>query len=601
MSSVKEAYQQLTGWLPNPMQEAVFPIIQSRDCALLLEAPTGSGKTEAILIPALTDRRPRRLFLIYPSRSLIEDQIARLERLMPRISAGSRRVALVIDYGEQSERRVWANGQPQPSQHRHLYEGDVILTTLDKFLYRFFGYGEPAKSYIFPFRIHSGAREPLFCFDEAHSYEDVAFSNFVDLVRTLYTQGLNLVVMTATLPPAYRGYLDFLENLNFTEAPGIDDVMRFYREQYPERNYPGKTLYHVSSDNLTEAMAAQANEWYSPGRRVILVVEEVRDAAEIYTRLREHYGDSVLFYHGRLPHPVRRKVYQELKRRDEQGERGPGYLLVTTSAIEVGCDLDAHVLITEICNPENLIQRAGRCNRRETIPDARVIVVGDRIRPYLRTLSEEDEGAYRAVLQSQNGRPMDVAAIRDCIHIRPQLDYRVQMLFRMLYEYVYEARRENRPLHEKGLVITRSWEPSLTLTTGIRDGHLVDPVTVSWTACATKNEKSLTPGCQLYRRTYNEDEGKWRLEMVQGGGGCAYFNDLVLVAPDAGHPELGYIEVPKVFLDCPASGYKHWLVYPNPSENQKPVWFWYIDRMEVSPEEEEEDADQHGGPDAGDE
>ena len=44
-----------------------------------------------------------------------------------------------------------------------------------------------------------------------------------------------------------------------------------------------------------------------------------------------------------------------------------GYLLFTTSAIEVGCDLDAHLLITELCNPDSLIQRAGRCNRKRQI------------------------------------------------------------------------------------------------------------------------------------------------------------------------------------------------------------------------------------------
>jgi len=614
VSSATEAYERLMGWKPNPMQEAVFPVVQGEDCALLLESPTGSGKTEAVLVPALTAPTPRRLFLIYPARSLIEDQIARLEeQILPKASANGQRMALVIDHGERSERQVWVNGKKISTQKRHLYDGDVIVTTLDKFLYRFFGYGGQTKSYIFPFRIHHGARAPLFCFDEAHSYEDIAFSNFVDLVRALYIKGLDLVVMTATLPPSHRASLDFLEDLNFVDDPGnLSRLTKFYQDHYPDRKYPGKRLKYipVADDKLVETLVVQANNYYSPDQRIIVVAEEVRDAAEIYTVLHEKRGDHVLLYHGRLPHPVRREIYRQLKERDVQGG---GYLLVTTSAIEVGCDLDAHVLITEVCNPEQLIQRAGRCNRRDTVPDAHLVVVGDHIKPYLRSLSENDEAEYLETLRNLDGQIFDVAAIRTSIRTRPQPDYRVQMLFRMLYEYVYEARRVNRPLHEKGLVITRSWEPSLTLTTAVKpDGEIENPVSISWSMCAAKDKKDLTPGCQLYRRSYSDDDGRWHIELVTGGGGCAYFNDLVLVAPSGAYdPKLGYVEVPKVFLDQPAGGYKHWLVYhtTQPPATKRPkneeVWFWYVDRLpEISEEESVEDsgnADEHSDSIAGDE
>jgi CRISPR-associated endonuclease/helicase Cas3 len=139
-------------WPPNPMQEAVFPIIRGNECALLLEAPTGSGKTEAVLIPALTGPMPRRLFLIYPSRSLIEDQIARLEeKILPILSNAStnKQVAIVIDHGEQSERQVWINGRKSPTQ-------DAICTkaTLNhhasKFQYRILAMAARPKAISFP-------------------------------------------------------------------------------------------------------------------------------------------------------------------------------------------------------------------------------------------------------------------------------------------------------------------------------------------------------------------------------------------------------------------------------------------------------------------
>ena len=82
MQSTLEAYQQLAKFKPNPMQEELFTCIANKDLnpALLLKAPTGSGKTEAVLIPSLVS--DRRLFLIFPSRSLVDDQIDRCEKLL---------------------------------------------------------------------------------------------------------------------------------------------------------------------------------------------------------------------------------------------------------------------------------------------------------------------------------------------------------------------------------------------------------------------------------------------------------------------------------------------------------------------------------------
>ena len=92
----------------------------------------------------------------------------------------------------------------------------MIITTLDKFLYRFFGYGEPMKAYTYPLRIHHGLRNALICFDEAHSYEAVAFTNFCRLVRTLYEHGRDIVLMTATMPEAKQvKHLEFLDIIDF--------------------------------------------------------------------------------------------------------------------------------------------------------------------------------------------------------------------------------------------------------------------------------------------------------------------------------------------------------------------------------------------------
>lgn len=619
---VKRAYDEIAKIeQPNPMQEALFRGVTSNDCAVLLKAPTGTGKTEAVTVPCLATNMetsagladPRRLFLILPARSLVDDQVQRLYKMLARASEHSPRpMSLVVDTGSSSARIVWKNGQKIEQANRHLYDGDVIVTTLDKFLYRFFAFGEENKSYTFPFRIHYGARRSLFCFDEAHSYDDVAFTNFVDLVRALYLKGQDVVVMTATMPSDYESELaSLLNTFDFTAGADGEALRAFYTAQ---RTYEDKRLTYVSckEKDIVPQLVKLARKHFTEGRRVIVTAEKVDDAVAVYDVLVQTFGDRVLLYHGRLaervegePNLGRRAIYHRVKELDEQ-KNGFGYLLVTTSAIEVGCDLDAHTLITEICNPEQLLQRAGRCNRRGQTPDAQVIVVGEHIKSFLREMDKDDEEEYRHVLQEMDGKPLDVPKILACIRKRPQFDYRVQMTFQMLYEYVYEARRENKRLHDVGLVITRSWEPSVTLTTN--QATMADAVSANISQCSAPVDKphELSPDVQLFRRVYRDDGShRYELEPVEKLSGCAYFFDLVVQVPKAMFdPQRGYAVLPKAFLAMTGRhAYKHWAVFPTYEERAKLIakgrgtesvkgaWFWYLDRLpEVGGEVEEEES-----------
>lgn len=622
--SVNDAYREIVGFEPNPMQEEVFKRITSGDCAALLKAPTGSGKTEAVLVPALTGLLDgdfsRRLFLILPTRSLVDDQVQRVEKTLAQLSGKvNRELAMVVDTGGQSYRETWKNGTRSGKQHRHLYDGDVILTTLDKFLYRFFSFGEPFKNYIFPLRIHYGVKKPLFCFDEAHTYENVAFTNFVNLVYTLAIEkGHDVVVMTATMPGSYAKHLKFLETVDFVDNPANSQALgHFY-----QRPHEGKMLEYVpaNEEDLVKTLVEQAKKHYAAGQRVIVTVELVKDAVEVYEQLRQQFGEDVLLYHGRIPDEVhghqdkgRVNVYAELKRRDSANE---GYLLVTTSAIEVGCDLNAHTLITEICNPDQLIQRAGRCNRKGNLPDARVIVVGNRIKEFLSDLDEEAQAAYLETLKDMSGRLLDRQAVLAHLRVIPQMDYRVQMMFDMLYEYVYEANQVYKGLHEKGLVITRSWEPSLTVCTGFDEsGRPLNPVSVNFRSLIALAERgeSIASDCVLYRRHYEGDTSHhFRLEPVNGGYYCAYFLDLYLQVPDRYFDSItGYKDLPKVFQRRYAGAYRERVTFESQTsslefgqtsvrnrknqktentveENKKPS-FWYLRDLEIAQETEGEE------------
>ena len=592
MQSAIETYLNLAKFRPNPMQEELFTRIATKgeNPALLLKAPTGSGKTEAVLIPSL--EAGRRLFLILPSRSLVDDQIRRCKEYLQRASEkNSKSYALVIDTGAEAVRTVFEDGKVLPKGRRHLYDGDVILTTFDKFLYRFFGFGEPNKSYIFPFRIHHSQRRNIFCFDESHAYDQVAFVNFERLVKALYKADLDMVVMTATMPETYQKELNFLDRVDYITEN--HPKLERWQEKEQKRQYPNKAIKHIAakSKGVRNEICTYISQHYEPHKRTIITIETIEDLVPVYQYMKEQNSEENIFlYHGRLSDSRRKRVYNKLK--NLENEKDEGYLLFTTSAIEVGCDLDAHLLITELCNPDSLIQRAGRCNRRGKIPDAKIVVVGDKIRQFLSILSEDTEEAYLEILKNQDRfNPDDIL---EFLEYEPHSDYRAEVLFDMLYGYVYEARLENKPLHDRGLVITRSFEPSLTLTTKVpqaSDNHRPEnAVSVSIRSCIARGEdhESINSDFKVYQQFYDEYNEEFKFVELSRGGSI-YFKELFVEVPECYFSEeLGYVEPPKVFEDRGTRGYRRNFVYHTTDENKpKEIWLYYLKDFEKPQPEDE--------------
>ena len=577
--TVEEAYTLLTPFgVPNLMQRDVWrSLVDEEEGGLLLLAPSGTGKTEAVMVPGLA--MGRRVFIILPASSLVDDHFGRFTDMLRRISAedSKRSYALIIDAGTHTRRLVWRNGRSltRHPQRQHGYHGDIVVTTLDTFLCRFFGFGEPRNSYYHPLHIRHGLREGLYCFDEAHAFDAATWTNFHHLLQALFERGLDVAVMTATMPPEFAADLHFLEKRDWVNYPN-----RKALNESQEHEEPRRELHYIpcAPEDVVERLVEQALQHHSASRRTIVTAETVPDAVAVFEALGGRRGESMLLYHERLTSSRREKVYPELKRRESAGE---GYLLIATRAIEVGCDLDAHTLITQLCSPAQLIRRVGRCNRQGKMEDARVIVVGRPSSGNLPGLSDEDRKAYCVTLAQLSGQAFDATAVQAHIVRQPSPDDRVEIAFDILYEYLYEASVENKPLHDKGLMTTPSWEPSLTLCTGLdNEDRPINPVKVSVEKCATDEEGLLTPDCRLLLRTLNRHNQRFEYEPLSGGWRCAYSMHMVALAPSGEYDEqAGYAHPPKLFLRRGHdwdNAYRRLLLHPGRGDTERDSWLWYM-------------------------
>ncbi len=365
----------------------------------LLPAPTGAGKVEAVVIPALGLHRggaPRRLFLIGPDGSPLDDYLYRLvPYLKAFVQADETPRTVCLDLNEDEAqgnecRRFFPDGSEDPHVVTNPLETDVdlILTTFSRFGELFFGSGGV---HALPTALlgpqEDQPRRDLFFFDEAHGYGD-AFARFHRLVEFLFAQDLDVLVATSTMPAALREELGFLDLL-----PGGDG-----------RPAPVRTLAYKSSSDPLALIESEIRRAYYQNSRVFGVFETPEDAETLLARLAPAYPHSVYAYHPSQPAETRRRTYAQLRELEKEGE---GYLLLTTGAALESSDLDATVLLSTLCPPENLIRRAGRVNRRGDLPSAQIVLVGDDFAPDSRPLDPSQAADYLSALRAQAELPFD--------------------------------------------------------------------------------------------------------------------------------------------------------------------------------------------------
>ena len=391
------ALTQASPWQANLYERLADP---EGDVGGLLATPSGAGRLEAIVIPALGLRRggaPRRLFLIGPDGSPLDDYLYRLvPYLRASVLADETPRTLCLDLSEEDElanqcRRFFADGSEDPHVLTNPLEADVdlILTTFSRFRELFFGSGGV---HALPTSLIGGdtpARRDLFFFDEAHSYTRDGFSRFHRLVEFLFAEDSDVIVGSSTLPPTFAEELSFLDSLPAPEAGAL----------------PPRTLTYKPSADPLALIESEIRHAYFQNSRVFGVTETDADAETLYARLAPSYPHSVYVYHASQPVEARRRTYAQVRELEKEGE---GYLLLTTGGAVEAADLDATMLLSTLCLPENLIRRAGRCNRRGDLPNAHVVVVGDQFAEAARPLTDGQAGGYLAALCAQTGMPFDL-------------------------------------------------------------------------------------------------------------------------------------------------------------------------------------------------
>jgi CRISPR-associated endonuclease/helicase Cas3 len=380
--------------------------------AVLLIAPTGSGKTEAALLWAVrqldSSGRLRRLFYTLPYQASMNAMKLRLNDTFGEANVGLQHgrallayYRLLLDDETQYDARAavqqsrWARNLAQLN-----YPPVRIFSPYQmlKGMYRLKGYETLLSDY-------HGA---LFIFDEIHAYEVKRLALILKTIEYLRLNfGARFIVMSATFPTLVKEWLQAAlgSAVEITATQAL--FQKFQRHRL--RLLDGEL---TDPDNLERIVADALT-----GKSVLVVCNLVARAQEVYEILAgelEEAGIKVELLHGRFN--MRDRSRKEQRVRDSAGrdeaKRQP-IVLVATQAVEVSLDIDLDTIYTDPAPLEALVQRFGRINRRrlnKNLAEVYVFRAWDREkqkRVYQEVLVEKT----LEILERENGRPISEGQI----------------------------------------------------------------------------------------------------------------------------------------------------------------------------------------------
>lgn len=267
----------------------------------------------------------------------------------------------------------------EPSDKSPYFLRDLVVTTLDSFIYNLFKipvaelskvYKDVSQGHYYPIQL--SIFTSIVVFDEAHIYlgdldENASIASIVAGARFLSKAGVPLIVETATMhsdlvSTLSRNILEGskvvyvgCENIQVQKlrARGVDvEVVR-------DRGFESANSFKWRTELIDDNRIIEVVKQHCGSDLVLLITNTVKRAVEIYdTIIGEGVCEKAVLLHGLLSNKDREKAISAIS-------KASAGVVVSTQVVEAGVEIPSRVLITDPAPPENLAQRAGRLCREK--------------------------------------------------------------------------------------------------------------------------------------------------------------------------------------------------------------------------------------------
>lgn len=295
-----------------------------------LTVPTGGGKTVSSLAFALKhakEHHMERIIYVIPYTSIIEQNAKIFADILGQDNVLECHCA--VDYE--------VNEELKPMQlATENWDKPVIVTTSVQFFESLFS-NRPSKCR----KVHNMTNSVII-FDEAQMIPNDYLKPCISaLEQLLRYYGSSIVLCTAT-QPALKKLLS--PDIEITElCARMDEQFSFFKR--------------VSIKNLNKITQGELIQRLEQEDQALCIVNTKKRAQDIY----QHIKGEGVYHLSTSMYPVhRKKVLDEIRERLQKQEK---CIVVSTSLVEAGVDLDFQTVYRQLAGADSIIQAAGRCNR----------------------------------------------------------------------------------------------------------------------------------------------------------------------------------------------------------------------------------------------
>ena len=332
---------------PYPFQRRVAQLLLGGR-NVILQAPTGAGKTLAAMLPFLDAVEhgrdfPHKCLYAVPMRVLANQFVDEYTGKVRRAGRDNR-IRVAIQTGEHAD-------DPELT-------ATLTFATIDQVLSSFLL--SPYSLSRRKSNLNAGAVVASYLvFDEFHLFDPIStLPTTLEMLRML--GGVTpFLLMTATFSTdMLEGLASALDAVVVPEGDAACQAMQTLPSQQKAR------CYHVAEGPLcAEAVLAQHQH------RTLVVYNVVDRARALFEALRDHPDRDdaqVLLLHSRFLPEDRQRIEGKIRELfTKDGDQSGSWIAVATQVVEVGLDITCQTLHTELAPANAVLQRAGRCARYE--------------------------------------------------------------------------------------------------------------------------------------------------------------------------------------------------------------------------------------------
>ena len=384
---------------PRPLQTAVADAPLTWPL-LVLESETGSGKTEAAVLrfnalwrAGIVDG----LYFAVPTRSAAKQLQRRVDsavrRLLPPdsraetvlaipgyLQAGvvtARRVGrFQVEWEDDPEDELTRRARWSAESSRHFLSSAAAVGTVDQVLLA-------ALKVKWAHLRGSALSRSLLVVDEAHASDAYMTELLRALLRDHLAVGGHALLMSATLGSAARATLT-----DHRRRPEFPSLAAMKAVPYPALTLAGrgdaethglsetgqsKTVEICTEPSLSDPdrIAELALAAGREGAKVLVVRNTVREAQDVFRAVEDRGGSDVALqaadgpalHHSRFAAEDRLLLDDAVEKALGKGRAVGGVVVIGTQTLEQSLDIDADLLISDICPVDVLLQRIGRLHR----------------------------------------------------------------------------------------------------------------------------------------------------------------------------------------------------------------------------------------------